>query len=158
MAVRRFEDLAAWQLADQLKEEVFAFTAGYPASRDYKYCDQIRESARSAARNIAEGFGRYYHREFAHFLRIASASLQETKNHLRDARARGYLSNVEYRRLEALTLRAIKATNRFIAYLVRSEAPAPYGTDTNTRGPKRPESLKHPEHHQHRSTVSTAAP
>jgi four helix bundle protein len=84
MGVRRFEDLIAWQLAFQLQEEVFAFAASGPAARDVKYCDQIRESSRSATRNTAGGFGRYRPREFGHFLRIAGASLHETKNHLLD--------------------------------------------------------------------------
>ena len=129
VAARRFEDLVAWQLADKLKEEVLAFTANSRASRDFRFCDQVCESARSAPRNIAEGFGRYYHREFARFLRIASASIQETKNHLLEAQKRGYLSDPEHEELRRLTLRALKATNRLIAYLRRSEAPEPYQPD-----------------------------
>ena len=58
VAARRFEDLVAWQLANRLKEEVFALTGSGHVTRDVKFCDQIRESARSAPRNIAEGFGR----------------------------------------------------------------------------------------------------
>jgi four helix bundle protein len=63
MGVRRFEDLVVWQLAHELQEEVFAFTAMLPTLRDVNYCDQIRESTRSVTRNIAEGFGRYEPRE-----------------------------------------------------------------------------------------------
>jgi hypothetical protein len=72
MGVDRFEDLIAWQLADQLQTEVFEFTSSPGVSRDFKYCDQIRDSIRSAKRNTAEGFGRYYPKEFARFLRIAA--------------------------------------------------------------------------------------
>jgi four helix bundle protein len=57
------------------KFEVFAFTATAPASRDFKYCDQIRSSSSSAPANIAQGFGRFRPREFARFLEIARASL-----------------------------------------------------------------------------------
>jgi four helix bundle protein len=32
--------------------------------RDLKFCDQIRDSARSSTRNIAEGFGRFEPAEF----------------------------------------------------------------------------------------------
>src|SRR5262245_11299777 len=93
MVARRFEDLVAWQLAHRLQDEVFAFTARPPCVRDLSFCNQIRASSRSATANIAEGFGRYYPREMSQFLRIAAASLQETKNHLRDANHRGYLSD-----------------------------------------------------------------
>ncbi|HEX3701681.1 MAG TPA: four helix bundle protein [Vicinamibacterales bacterium] len=72
MGVRRFEDLIAWQLAYELQQQVFAFTASLPAVRDFKFCDQIRDSSRSAPRNIAEGFGRYYPKAFIRFLRIAN--------------------------------------------------------------------------------------
>ena len=92
VVAHRFEDLIAWQLSYELQQRVFAFTANGVAARDVKFCDQIRESARSASRNIAEGFGRYYPKEFVRFLRIANGSLNETKCHLRDALDRRYVS------------------------------------------------------------------
>src|SRR6266496_912433 len=52
----------------------------------FKYCNQIRESSRSARKNISEGFGRYYPKEFARFLRNANGSLHETKDHLLEGR------------------------------------------------------------------------
>src|SRR5262245_53739003 len=69
MGAWRFQDLVAWQLAWKLQQEIFAFTAMSPTSRDVKYCNQIRDSSRSTCRNTAEGFGRFYPREFIRFLR-----------------------------------------------------------------------------------------
>ena len=126
VGVKRFEDLIAWQLAHELQEEVFAFTKEPPACRDFKFCSQIQESSRSATRNTSEGFGRYYHKEFSRFLRIAAGSLHETKNHLRDAHNRAYLTPDRFLRLTRLTLRAIKANARLINYLRTAEAPIPY--------------------------------
>jgi hypothetical protein len=54
MGAKRFEDLIAWQRANELKENVLAFIAKPPASNDRDYCDQIRKSARSAPANISE--------------------------------------------------------------------------------------------------------
>jgi four helix bundle protein len=82
VVAQRFEDLIVWQRANELKEGVFAFTDRPLVRRDLKYCNQIQESARSATRNVAEGFGRYYPKKFRHFLRIAAGSLHETKAHL----------------------------------------------------------------------------
>jgi four helix bundle protein len=65
-------------------------TATGEASRDFKYRDQVRDSTASAARNIAEGFGRYTPKEFARFPGYARASLIETQNHLIDGFDRGY--------------------------------------------------------------------
>jgi four helix bundle protein len=66
--VDRFEDLVVWQRADELRREVLEFTSTGPPSRDFKFRDQIRDAASSAARNTAEGFGRFRPLEFARFL------------------------------------------------------------------------------------------
>ena len=125
MGVRRFEDLIAWRLAYDLEQEIFAFTAKSPAVRDVTFCAQIQDSSRSGPRNIAEGFGRYYPREFARFLRIAAGSLNETKNHLHEARDRHYLTESDHERLVRLCLRALKATGRLTRYLLHAEPPEP---------------------------------
>ncbi len=126
MIARRFEDLIVWRLSHELQQAVFAFSELDPARRDREFCDQIRASARSATHNTAEGFARYYPREFARFLRIAAGSLQETRSHLRDAFDRGYLTPEEFERLTRLTLRAFKANIRLSAYLRRCHPPDPF--------------------------------
>ena len=128
MGVRKFEDLVVWQLSWKLQQDVFAFTATKPASLDRDFCNQIRDSSRSAPRNIAEGFARYYPKEFIRFLRIAVGSLQETRNHLLDAHDRGYLPKPELDRLVRLSLRAFKAATRLIAYLQRADPPDPFSS------------------------------
>ena len=114
MGIRDFRDLVAWQLSYELKCEVFAFTANPPASKDFKYRDQIRDSSASAPRNTAEGFGRYRPAEFARFLEFARGSLVETQNHLIDGRDRGYLGAALYSRLFNLARGAHKATTNLL--------------------------------------------
>jgi four helix bundle protein len=75
-------------------------------------CDQIRGSASSAPRNIAEGFGRGRPREFARFLDYALGSLNETKDALIDARDRRYASPTLVSRLLNLCGAAIRVTKR----------------------------------------------
>src|SRR5678815_1405486 len=110
MGVRRFEDLVAWQLAHQLSLEVFAATETGPVSRDFRFREQVRDSAASAGRNIAEGFGRFPPGDFARFLRYARASLMETRNSLIEARDRGYLPGPLADRLMNLTSAADRLT------------------------------------------------
>ena len=117
MAVSNFQNLLCWQLSYELKCEVFAFTAKGPASLDFKYRDQIRDSSASATRNIAEGFGRFRPAEFARFLDIARGSLTETHHHLRDGHDRGYFTDFDHARLSLLTGRAAIAITRLIRYL-----------------------------------------
>jgi four helix bundle protein len=114
VAVRDFRDLACWQLAYALRSEVFEFTATPPASRDVKFCDQIRDSSASAPRNIAEGFGRFQPKAFAQFLVYARASIVETQNHLIDARDRGYIDEKLFSRLFNLAAAARRTTTRLI--------------------------------------------
>src|SRR5437667_3977567 len=90
MVAHHYWELECWQLANDLKLRVYAFTAKMPVARDVKYCDQLRESTRSAPRNIAEGFGRYRPAEFARCPAIARASFTETRNHTRAGRDLNY--------------------------------------------------------------------
>jgi four helix bundle protein len=57
--VRSHEELICWQLSNELKVQVCALLKSGSVVQDFDFSDQIRRSASSAARNIAEGFGRY---------------------------------------------------------------------------------------------------
>ena len=72
---------------------------------------------RSAPRNIAEGFGRYRHKEFAQFVRIAKGSMAEVLDHFIDAVDNGYLAEAELPGHEYACKRALKAINGLIRYL-----------------------------------------
>jgi four helix bundle protein len=128
---RRFEDLVCWQLANELSCEVFALTSKEPTSRDFKFCDQIRDSAASAPRNISEGFGRYKPGPFAQYLGWARASLMETKSSLIEARQRKYVSDALGSRLSNLAAAAIRVTTKLMLEKQREAARQPK--------PKRPE-------------------
>jgi four helix bundle protein len=117
--IRRYHDLACYQLSNDLKLRVYAFTGKGPASRDIKFCDQCRASARSAPANIAEGFGRFQPADFARFLLIARASLIETQSHVNDGFDLGYVTDSERIELLALANRAIGAVTNLALYLKR---------------------------------------
>ena len=120
MGARTYRELECWQLARELKCEVLAFTATGAAKRDRDFCAAIRDSARSAPSNISEGFGRETHRDFAHFLSIARASLMETDNHLLDALDSQYLVPSKYEQLAELGRHALAATTKLQSYLLRT--------------------------------------
>jgi four helix bundle protein len=120
---RSFTDFAAWQHAYALRRAVLPLCRRAIAARDYKLHDQVREAARSGPRNIAEGFGRYRHREFAQFVRIARGSELELLNHLQEAFDSGHLNDEEYRELEEMARKAIAAATGLIRYLESSPDP-----------------------------------
>jgi four helix bundle protein len=115
--VWRFEDLVAWKLAVQLQLLADKYCEKPAIKRDFKFRDQLADSAASAPRNIAEGFGRFYHPDFARFARIAKGSEEEVINHLRDAERKGYITLVECEDGLHAARKALKAVNGLIRYL-----------------------------------------
>jgi four helix bundle protein len=123
MGVRRYEDLVAWQLANELKQNVYALVDRSMARNDRRFCDQIKDSAASAPRNLAEGFACYRHPEFARYTRIAKASLTETHNHLGDGVDRRHWPPQEVDPLKQLANRAVGACVRLLQFLESTDAP-----------------------------------
>ena len=110
MGARTYGELAAWQLANELKNRVYALVQASPARRDFDFADQIRNSASSAPANISEGFALYRHLEFAQRLRIARGALSETHNHLADGISRGHWTSEQAAPLLERAERALKAS------------------------------------------------
>ena len=99
MAVRRFEDLIAWQKARALTADVYRLTGAGGLARDYGLRDQIQKAAVSAMSNIAEGHERCSPADFARFLRIAKASCAEVRSQLYVALDVGYVPRDAFDRL-----------------------------------------------------------
>ncbi|MBI4887574.1 MAG: four helix bundle protein [Acidobacteria bacterium] len=118
----RFEDLLAWQRAHELHLEIWKATDCLPPGRDRRFTDQIRDASESAGRNVAEGFGRFNPNEFAYFLGIARASLQETKALLKKGVDVGYWSDRDFGRLDSLANRALQSVAKFQRYLRSPQA------------------------------------
>lgn len=93
--LKDFREIAAWRLSREVKILAYPIVKRAAAAHDFKFRDQLQDAARSAPRNIAEGFARYKHKEFAQFVRIANGSLGEVLNHFVDAVDNGYLSAEE---------------------------------------------------------------
>jgi four helix bundle protein len=123
MGIRRYQDLVAWQLANELKQRVYALVDQTLARDDRKFCDQIKDSAASAPRNLAEGFGCYLHPEFARYTRVAKASLIETHNHLSDGVDRHHWTHPQAIALQQHADRAIGACVRLLRHLESTDAP-----------------------------------
>jgi four helix bundle protein len=136
MPIRNFRDFVCWQLSYELQREVFAFTASGPASNDFKFHDQIRNSSASSPRNIAEGFGRYQPAEFAQYLRWARASIMETQSSLIDARDSRYVPDALFSRLFNLSAAALTATTNLMLAKQRQAADARAGRRTSSSLPR----------------------
>lgn len=85
-----YKDLLVWQKSMELVDEVYRLVRKLPADERYALGDQLRRAVVSIPSNIAEGFGRDSHKDFAHFLIQARGSLYETETQLEIASRQSY--------------------------------------------------------------------
>ncbi len=86
------KNLVVWQRAMELVLEVYRCTKTFPREETYGLVAQIRRAAVSMPSNIAEGKGRYAHKELTSFLLNARGSLLgvgNTSDDRREARLSG---------------------------------------------------------------------
>jgi four helix bundle protein len=113
-----FTQLDCWQRSRAAKVWTYSFLKRVPKSeRDIH--DNLKRAARSATRNIAEGFGRHSHKENTHFCRIARGSLQEMLDDLDDIVIQEFASRAASMEGVALIKAAIKSINGYISYIAR---------------------------------------
>lgn len=89
MAILKFEDIIAWQKAQDLAVDIYF---SFKNSRDFGFKDQICRAVVSISNNVAEGFDRSSNKEFARFLYYSSASCSEVRSMLYLAFRLKYLS------------------------------------------------------------------
>jgi four helix bundle protein len=115
--VSRFEDLVAWQLAVRLRRIAHRYCEKPAIRNNRRFHDNLSDAASSAPRNIAEGHGRKYHREFARFAIIARGSEKEVLESFAEAYERGYIDTAEFDAGDHAARQALRVLNRLIAYL-----------------------------------------
>ena len=125
MGVRHHRDLKAWQQADAVRRAIIELTSRAEVRQDTVFCDQAHRAAASACRNLAEGFWRFRHREFAQFVNIARASLGEVVDCVDEALEKRYLNAREHAELSATVEAALFTSTGLYAYLTRTPTPAP---------------------------------
>lgn len=84
--VRDYHKLEVWRRSHLLVLRVYRFSEALPADERFGLVAQMRRAAASVPANIVEGTGRPTHSDFARFLGIAAASLNEMQYHLELAR------------------------------------------------------------------------
>jgi four helix bundle protein len=72
-----FKNLEAWKKSHAVTLETYSKTANFLRSELFGVTSQMRRAAVSISANIAEGSSRGGDKEFAQFLRVASASASE---------------------------------------------------------------------------------
>lgn len=80
LGIGGFEDLKAWQEAQNLAVEVYTISKLFPKDELFGITSQVRRAVSSVSANIAEGYGRSTANDKLHFMSIAYGSLLETRN------------------------------------------------------------------------------
>ena len=119
MGANTYRELVCFQLAEDLHRRIFNLTASPPASRDFRFCHQIRDASLSACSNLAEGFARRSPPDFARFLAIARGSLAELQVQLRAGFDRGYFEQQTVVGLLILAARCDRVTTSLRRYLLK---------------------------------------
>ena len=97
-----FRDLIAYQKAYQGSLEIHKLSLKFPEFEQHELGRQVRRATKSAAFNIAEGFGKKLDsiNEFRRFLSVSLGSCDEVRVALDYCKDLGYISESEYSRLQ----------------------------------------------------------
>ena len=113
MGIQRFEDIIAWQKAQEYAVEIYKI---FFSLKDFGFKDQICRAAISISNNIAEGFDRSSDADFSRFLYISLASCSELKSMLYLAEKLKYISEEKKMKL----LEAGNEISKIIRGLIKS--------------------------------------
>ena len=118
--MKSHKDLDVWRLAVDLATDVYDVTKTFPKEERYGMVTQMRRSAISIARNIAEGAARQGNKEFRQFIHIALGSASELDTQLEIAMRVNLTGLDSLKRLQATGIR-INQMLRGLARSVRGE-------------------------------------
>ena len=92
MKVTRFEDLIAWQKAQDLAVLLYG---KFSKHADFGFRNQLLKAVVSISNNIAEGFDRKTNKEFRYFLFVSMGSNSEVKSMIYLANRLQYINQKE---------------------------------------------------------------
>jgi four helix bundle protein len=102
MSRTNFENLAVYQLAERLGDEIWKIVLAWPILPRDTIGKQIVRSADGVGANIAEGAGRGSFSDNRRFIHMARGSLNETKHWLRRAFKRSLLTEQQISSLKPI--------------------------------------------------------
>jgi len=93
--IKNFQDLRIWQKGIEVVKDIYILTKKFPKEELYGLTSQMRRSAVSIPSNIAEGFRRYYNKEYKQFLYIALGSFAELETQIIIANELDYIDETD---------------------------------------------------------------
>lgn len=117
----QLEKLEVYQLAMTIAEKVWNLCLHWDDFNKRTLGMQMVRAADSIALNIAEGYGRFHHKELRQFCFIARGSLLETKSCLEKAHKRDLVNHAEFDHIVNDANRVLMMLNKFISSLEKKD-------------------------------------
>jgi four helix bundle protein len=114
MKIERFEDIVAWQKAEELTLLLYRALRD---CRDFSFKDQIHRASISVMNNVAEGFEQKEDKEFKHSLFMAKGSCGEVRSMFYLAQKFHYMDVDVFQKCYDLSLLISKLLSRLIKTL-----------------------------------------
>lgn len=114
MKFQRFEDITAWQKAQDLAVVVYQL---FSNNKDFRFRDQICAAAVPISNNIAEDFERNSDTDFCRFLTYALGSSSEVKSMLYLAQRLNYITTEQQISLLTQATEISKIINGLLRFL-----------------------------------------
>jgi four helix bundle protein len=113
-----FRDLVAWEKARAYRTECAALARKhFPVEEKYRLTDQLIRASRAVTAMIAEGHGRFHHKENIQSCRMARGEVSETIDHLTVALDEKYIDEIEFNRMVGLAEELTRLLNGYIRHL-----------------------------------------
>lgn len=113
-----FRDLVVWQKGRVYRNECATLARkSFPSKEKFRLTDQLIRASRAARAMIAEGHGRFHHKENMQSCRMARGEVSETIDHLTVALDEKYIDEAEFDRMVELAEEVIRLLNGYIRHL-----------------------------------------
>ncbi|MFH1208510.1 MAG: four helix bundle protein [Candidatus Omnitrophota bacterium] len=83
--------MKVWRMAKEIAVSTYKITKQFPQEEIYGFSSQMRRAAVSISSNIAEGFNRFYKKDYRRFLMIALGSCGELESQIEVGAELGYV-------------------------------------------------------------------
>lgn len=111
MKLSDYKQLLVWQKSMDLTTEIYSLVKVLPKEETYALSDQMRRAVVSIPSNIAEGRGRFSHKEFLHFLSFSRGSLYEIETQLEVCERLNYIDKSKTDKAKSLITEISKMLN-----------------------------------------------
>jgi four helix bundle protein len=120
---RDHTEFDVWQLSDAVQRKVRVVIERPSFRVDFDLRRQLKKASEGPCAHIAEGFSRFFPKDFARFVRIAKGSLSEVIVHIGTARDKGLATEAEFKDIRSYARRARGAATGLIRYLEKAKRP-----------------------------------